>query len=96
MIENQTHIEDILHRFVNERIVPYSIQWDQAESFPKYIWEELGSLGLLGVTVPSQFGGSELGLLEHSIVMEHLSYASPSVALSYIAHSNLCMHTLVN
>jgi isovaleryl-CoA dehydrogenase len=58
------------------------------------MWREFGDLGLLGVTAPSQYGGLQMGYTEHCIVMEELSRASASVALSYGAHSNLCVNQI--
>lgn len=94
MNQSIKQIQDLIHRFTCERIVPYTTEWDQAETFPRSLWQQLGELGLLGITIDSKYGGCSLGLLEHGIIMEGLSYASPSVGLSYAAHSNLCSNTI--
>jgi len=59
------------------------------------MWEKFGSMGLLGITAPTEYGGQDLGYLEHCLVMEEISRASASVALSYGAHSNLCVNQIV-
>ena len=70
---------------------------DATNSFPKEVnlWREMGDMGLHGITVPEEFGGLGLGYLEHCVAMEELSRASGSVALSYGAHSNLCVNQIV-
>jgi isovaleryl-CoA dehydrogenase len=82
-------------RFARERIAPRAEEIDRSNEFPRDLWPELGSAGLLGVTVPERWGGSSLGYLAHIVVMEEISRASGSVGLSYGAHSNLCMNQLV-
>jgi isovaleryl-CoA dehydrogenase len=59
------------------------------------MWKKFGEMGLLGITAPEQYGGQDMGYLAHTIVMEELSRASGSVALSYGAHSNLCVNQIV-
>lgn len=87
-------LRDAVQRFAEERIAPRAAQIDESNEFPRDLWPELGELGLLGVTVDGQWGGSELGYLAHLIVMEEISRASGSVGLSYGAHSNLCVDNL--
>ena len=87
-------LRDAVQRFAEERIGPRAAQIDESNEFPRDLWPELGELGLLGVTVDGQWGGSELGYLAHLIVMEEISRASGSVGLSYGAHSNLCVDNL--
>ena len=67
---------------------------DANNEFPRDLWTELGELGLLGITVDSDYGGADLGYLAHVIAMEEISRASASVGLSYGAHSNLCVNQL--
>jgi isovaleryl-CoA dehydrogenase len=82
-------------RFARERIAPRAEEIDRTNEFPRDLWPQLGDAGLLGVTVPERWGGSNLGYLAHIVVMEEISRASGSVGLSYGAHSNLCMNQLV-
>ncbi|MFO0447089.1 MAG: isovaleryl-CoA dehydrogenase [Pseudomonadota bacterium] len=83
-----------VRRFATERIAPLAAEIDRTDRFPRELWPQLGEQGLLGVTVPEQYGGTGLGYLAHVIAMEEISRASGSVGLSYIAHSNLCMNQL--
>ena len=82
-------------RFARERIAPRAEEIDRSNEFPRDLWPELGSAGLLGVTVPERWGGANLGYLAHIVAMEEISRASGSVGLSYGAHSNLCMNQIV-
>ena len=81
-------------RFARERIAPRAEEIDRSNEFPRDLWPELGSAGLLGVTVPERWGGANLGYLAHIVAMEEISRASGSVGLSYGAHSNLCMNQI--
>jgi isovaleryl-CoA dehydrogenase len=80
--------------FAAEHIAPLAAQIDRDNAFPRQLWPKLGDLGLLGITVEQSLGGAGLGYLEHVIAMEEISRASASVALSYGAHSNLCVNQL--
>ena len=80
--------------FAQERIAPRAHSIDRDNKFPRDLWPELGELGLHGITVAIEDGGSGLGYLEHVIAMEEVSRASASVGLSYGAHSNLCVNQL--
>jgi isovaleryl-CoA dehydrogenase len=80
--------------FAADRIAPRSAAIDESNEFPRDLWPELGELGLLGITVEEQYGGSGLGYLAHVVAMEEISRASASVGLSYGAHSNLCVNQL--
>jgi len=82
-------------RFARERIAPRAEEIDRSNEFPRDLWPELGSAGLLGVTVPERWGGANLGYLAHIVAMEEISRASGSIGLSYGAHSNLCMNQIV-
>jgi isovaleryl-CoA dehydrogenase len=81
-------------KFASERIAPLAADIDRENRFPRELWPELGDLGLLGLTVEEEFGGSGLGYLAHVVAMEEISRASASVGLSYGAHSNLCVNQL--
>jgi isovaleryl-CoA dehydrogenase len=81
-------------RFAQDRIAPRADEIDRSNTFPRDLWPELGQLGLLGITVEEELGGSGLGYLEHCVAMEEVSRASAAVGLSYGAHSNLCVNQL--
>src|SRR6201996_2460859 len=90
-------IEEIrtqVRRFAQERIAPRAADIDRSNEFPRDLWPELGTQGLLGITVPDRWGGADLGYLAHVIVMEEISRASGALGLSYGAHSNLCVNQL--
>jgi isovaleryl-CoA dehydrogenase len=81
--------------FAQKELAPIAASIDASNTAPKEIWTKLGALGLLGITAAEEFGGAGLGYLEHALVVEELSRASAAVALSYAAHSNLCVNQLV-
>jgi isovaleryl-CoA dehydrogenase len=83
-----------VHRFAQERIAPMAAAIDRTNAFPSELWREMGALGLLGITVPEEFGGAGLGYLAHTVAVEEIARASASVALSYGAHSNLCVNQI--
>lgn len=87
-------LRDAVHRFAQERIAPLSAEIDKGNQFPAQLWREMGELGLLGVTVDELYGGAGMGYLAHCVVVEEISRASASVALSYGAHSNLCVNQI--
>src|SRR6266542_6400138 len=80
--------------FADAKIAPIAAEIDKTDRFPAELWPEMGALGLHGITVEEEWGGSGLGYLEHCIAMEEVSRASGSVGLSYGAHSNLCVNQL--
>ncbi|SPO47789.1 probable isovaleryl-CoA dehydrogenase [Moesziomyces antarcticus] len=93
--EEQAELRDAVASFVSAELPPEkAAAIDRNNESPKDIWTKLGDMGLLGITVPEEFGGLGKGYLDHTIVMEELSRASGSVALSYGAHSNLCVNQL--
>jgi len=80
--------------FAAAEIAPIAEQVDQQNTFPPEMWRKLGDAGLLGITIGEQYGGTDLGYLEHVIAMEEISRASASIGLSYGAHSNLCVNQI--
>ncbi|MCO6381785.1 acyl-CoA dehydrogenase family protein [Oceanicola sp. 502str15] len=87
-------LREMVHRFAQERIRPMAGDIDAQNAFPPALWRELGDLGLLGVTVPEEFGGADMGYLAHAVAVEEIARASASVSLSYGAHSNLCVNQI--
>ncbi len=92
--ETADMLRDSVRSFSQDRIAPLADRIDRDDWFPREIWPEMGELGLHGITVSEEQGGSGLGYLEHCIAMEEVSRASGSVGLSYGAHSNLCVNQL--
>ncbi len=87
-------LRDTVGRFSQDRIAPRAEEIDRTNVFPRDLWPELGKLGLHGITVEEEYGGTGLGYLEHCVAMEEVSRASASVGLSYGAHSNLCVNQI--
>jgi isovaleryl-CoA dehydrogenase len=83
-----------VQKFAANEIAPRAAEIDRANQFPADLWRKMGDLGLLGITVEEEFGGTNMGYLAHVIAMEEISRASASVGLSYGAHSNLCVNQI--
>jgi len=85
-------IRDSVRSFASDELAPRAAEIDATDTFPADLWRKMGDLGLLGITVSEEDGGTGLGYVEHCIAMEEISRASASVGLSYGAHSNLCVN----
>jgi len=92
--ETAEMIRDTVRSFTSDRISPRATEIDEKNEFPRDLWPQLGELGLLGITVAEEDGGTGLGYLEHCIAMEEISRGSGAVGLSYGAHSNLCVNQI--
>jgi len=87
-------LRDSVYQFCQAELAPRAEQIDHDNQFPMDMWKKFGDMGLLGITVEEQYGGSDMGYLAHTIAMEEISRASASVGLSYGAHSNLCVNQI--
>ena len=87
-------LRNSVYQFCQKEIAPRASEIDEKNEFPMDLWRKFGDLGLLGVTVSEQYGGSDMGYLAHLVAAEEISRASASVGLSYLAHSNLCVNQI--
>ncbi|THD82816.1 isovaleryl-CoA dehydrogenase [Aliigemmobacter aestuarii] len=92
--EDVAALQDMVHRWAQERVKPLAAKVDRDNVFPADLWREMGELGLLGITVPEEYGGAGMSYLAHVIATEEIARASASVSLSYGAHSNLCVNQI--
>ena len=92
--ETADMIRATVHGFAQDAIAPRAGEIDRTNQFPRDLWPQMGALGLHGITVPEDYGGSGFGYLEHCVALEEVSRASASVGLSYGAHSNLCVNQI--
>ncbi|SFG49914.1 MULTISPECIES: isovaleryl-CoA dehydrogenase [Sulfitobacter] len=92
--EDVAAMREMVHRWAQERVKPMAAEIDTKNEFPPELWTEMGELGLLGMTVEEEFGGSGLGYVAHTVAVEEIARASASVSLSYGAHSNLCVNQI--
>ncbi|MEM7427892.1 MAG: isovaleryl-CoA dehydrogenase [Pseudomonadota bacterium] len=87
-------LRDTVRSFTSDKVAPIAEEVDRSNEFPRELWPEFGALGLLGLTVEEEYGGSGMGYLEHCIAMEEVSRGSAAIGLSYGAHSNLCVNQI--
>lgn len=87
-------LRDSVYQFCQAELAPRAADIDQSNEFPMDMWKKFGEMGLLGLTVSEEYGGTNMGYLAHSVAMEEISRASASVGLSYGAHSNLCVNQI--
>jgi isovaleryl-CoA dehydrogenase len=92
--EDVDALRDTVARFSSDKIAPQADEIDRSNVFPRALWPQLGALGVLGITVAEEYGGSAMGYLAHCVAMEEISRGSAAVGLSYGAHSNLCVNQI--
>jgi len=92
--EDIAALRETVQQFAQAEIAPRAADIDRSDRFPADLWQKMGALGLLGITVGEEYGGSAMGYLAHIVAMEEISRASASVGLSYGAHSNLCVNQI--
>ena len=87
-------LRDSVAAFVADRVAPLAAQADRDDVFPAHLWRQFGDMGLLGLTVPEEYGGAGMGYLAHMVAMEEISRGAGGIGLSYGAHSNLCVNQI--
>ena len=92
--ETADQLRQTVRAFASKEVAPIAAEIDRTDRFPRELWPKMGDLGLHGITVEEEYGGSGLGYLEHCIAVEEVSRASAAVGLSYGAHSNLCVNQI--
>lgn len=90
--ETRAALRESIEKFADEEAKPLADEMDKSGKFPMHMWKRMGDMGILGMTVEEKYGGAELGYFEHCLVTEELSKANAGLALSYLAHSNLCVN----
>lgn len=92
MTDIRQELRESFEKFAQEEAAPLADEMDKTDTFPVHMWKKMGDMGLLGITVEEEYGGMGLGYYEHCIAVEEMSKANAALALSYIAHSNLCVN----
>ncbi len=92
--ETANLLRESVQGFVSTEIAPLAAEIDREDQFPPELWQKMGAMGLLGITVSEEYGGADMGYLAHTIAMEEISRGSASVGLAYGAHSNLCVNQI--
>ena len=92
--EDVDALRESVHRWAQDQVKPIAADIDRNNEFPAHLWTEMGDLGLLGLTVPEAYGGTNMSYLAHTVALEEVARASASVSLSYGAHSNLCVNQI--
>jgi len=92
--EDQKNLKELVNKFCKDNITKIAAKIDKTDEFPRHLWPKMGELGILGMTVPSTYGGSDLGYFEMCLAIEEISRFSGSIGLSYGAHSNLCINQI--
>jgi isovaleryl-CoA dehydrogenase len=87
-------LRDTVRAFADDEITPLAAEIDRTDQFPRQLWPKMGALGLHGITVEEEYGGTDMGYLAHVVAMEEVSRGSAAIGLSYGAHSNLCVNQL--
>ena len=85
-------LRSTFEKFAQEECAPLADEMDKSMKFPHHMWKRLGEMGMLGMTAPEEYGGMGLGYYEHCMAVEEISKANAGLALSYLAHSNLCVN----
>ena len=92
--EDVNALREAVHGWAQAEVKPRAAEIDRSNAFPPDLWPALGEMGLLGITVPEEYGGADMGYLAHVVAVEEVARASASVSLSYGAHSNLCVNQI--
>ena len=90
LTEDQKLIRDSVRDFVHREVLPHRMQWDESQEFPREIFRAMGELGLMGMLVPTEYGGAGLSYYEYKMAIEEVAKVCGSVGLSMAAHNSLC------